>query len=40
MAEGEAVQLYIYDLSGGMAKAFSRMLLNKQVRDWRACRVL
>lgn len=25
------VQLYVYDLSNGMAKAFSRMLLDKQV---------
>ena len=31
-AEGEAVQLFVYDLSGGMARAFSQMLLGRTVR--------
>ena len=31
MTTGELVQLYIYDLSGGLARAFSPMLLGKQV---------
>ena len=31
-AAGELVQLYIYDLSGGMARTFSQMLLGRQVR--------
>jgi hypothetical protein len=30
-AEGEPVQLYVYDLSGGMARAFSQMLLGRTV---------
>lgn len=29
--EGELVQLFVYDLSGGMAQTFSQMLLGKQV---------
>lgn len=32
-AEGEAVQLFVYDLSGGMARAFSQMLLGRTVRN-------
>ena len=30
-AEGTVVQLYVYDLSGGMARTFSPMLLGRQV---------
>ena len=29
--EGETVQLYVYDLSNGLARQLSPMLLNKQV---------
>lgn len=29
--EGEKVQLYVYDLSNGLARQLSPMLLNKQV---------
>ena len=29
--EGEIVQLYVYDLSNGLARQLSPMLLNKQV---------
>jgi hypothetical protein len=29
--EGELVELYVYDISGGMARTFSQMLLGKQV---------
>ena len=32
-AEGELVQLYIYDLSGGMARTFSPMLLGRTVSE-------
>lgn len=32
-AEGELVQLYVYDLSGGMAAAFSPMLLGRTVSE-------
>lgn len=30
--DGEKVQLYVYDLSNGLARQLSPMLLNKQVR--------
>jgi hypothetical protein len=30
--EGEPVQLYVYDLSRGLARQLSPMLLGKQVR--------
>ena len=30
-ADGEKVQLYVYDLSNGLARQLSPMLLNKQV---------
>ncbi|KAI7841647.1 hypothetical protein COHA_004667 [Chlorella ohadii] len=30
-AEGEPVQLFVYDLSGGMARAFSQMLLGRTI---------
>lgn len=30
-AEGEPVQLFVYDLSGGMARAFSQVLLGRTV---------
>lgn len=29
---GEKVQLYVYDLSNGLARAMSRALIGKQVR--------
>lgn len=31
-SDGEQVQLYVYDLSNGLARQLSPMLLNKQVR--------
>ena len=31
---GEKVQLYVYDLSQGLAKQLSRSLLGKQVRSF------
>ncbi|KAL6768373.1 DESI1 [Auxenochlorella protothecoides x Auxenochlorella symbiontica] len=31
MSDGEAVQLYVYDLSRGLAKVFSPMLLDKTI---------
>ena len=30
--DGEKVQLYVYDLSNGLARQLSPMLLNKQAR--------
>lgn len=30
-AEGDPVQLFVYDLSGGMARTFSQMLLGRTV---------
>lgn len=42
--EGELVQLYVYDLSNGLARQFSPLLLGKQVRrgrrGCRGCRVV
>lgn len=39
MSDGEAVQLYVYDLSRGLAKVFSPMLLDKTVRRRRQGRL-
>lgn len=37
MAEGRSVQLYVYDLTQGMARSLSPMLLGKQVGAVRTC---